>query len=250
MSNFLPPLYSYVVLDTVQAAAADLGIANQQISFGNPKVPIAKWPTLIAGQCYIQASVAETPQVTTLTPTAANSSTYTFFIQQYNINTGETITRYYTYTTAASGDNATSICNAFRSQINADPIIQITATGAATLILTADTGYPIFTVTITATGGGLVQAATTPGVRSKNLQADLARQGITVSGAAYTRWHIEFSNFQGTSNTIAQSQPKVWEAFINEADADSGALVTRITELMQTFASGGTVVDPEILAVV
>jgi hypothetical protein len=244
------PQYNYVVLDTVQALAADVTVANQQISFGNPLVPVCKWPSLMpGGACYLQASVAEVLQVTTLTPVAAASSTYTFIIQQYDIANGVTLSRMYTMTTAAAGDTATTICNFFRTQINADDTMKVVASGAATLILTAETGYPIFVVTITATGGGLTQATGTAGVRSVNTLADLTREGVDVTGAAYYRWHLEFLNYQGNSNTLGVRQYQIWEAFILTGAANRAALTTRLTEIMNTFASGGAVVDPEILAV-
>lgn len=177
----------------------------------------------------ITASVAQTLQVTTLTPVAANNSVYQIMVQQYNFSTGRTYTAMYTYTTAASGDTATTICDAFRSQINNDQNIKIAATGAATLVLTAETGFPVFTVTILQVGGGLTQVTGTPGVVAVGTTAALALQGITVSGAAYTTVHLEYSPVTGQNIKDGVAVASVLDLYLNAAEGDLAAVVAAIT---------------------
>lgn len=242
-------LSSYVILDTVQAAHADLTLDNRIVRFGDPLVKVCDYQSLIPGACSLTVSVAEVLQQTTLTPVAANSSTYSFRITQFNINTGTNIVREYFYTTAAAGDDATSICDALRDQVNADTIIQVTATGAATLILTADAGYPIFTVTILQTGGGFTQATGTAGVRSVNTDADLTRMGITgFTGTAYTNLHLEFYKQVGDLNTIGQGQHWMWDAYVDEGEAQYGDLLTYMEEMMAGVNAGAATTDPNTVS--
>jgi len=229
------------ILDTVQALDADLSVANSWFSVGNPLERKFIYDTLIAGKCYIQAPVAEVLQVTTLTPTAANSSTYAIIIQQYDVANKSWITYTDTYTTAASGDTATTICNYFRNNVNASSQLRITATGAATCILTADTtGYPIFIVTITQTGGGFLQATGTAGVIAVNTQAALALQGITVTNASYSQIHLEFFSQNGETVKNSNNLHSVYDLYINQASANRAALVTAFTEALGNLIIGGT----------
>jgi hypothetical protein len=179
----------------------------------------------------ITPSVAQTLQVVLVTPTATANSVYTLMIQQYNFSTGRTYTGTYTYTTAASGDTATTISNAFKNQINADPNIKIStdAVGAATATLTAEAGFPVFTVTVLSAGGGLTAATTTPGVVAVGTTAALALQGITVSGAAYTTVHLEYSPVTGQNIKDGVAVASVLDLYLNAAEGDLAAVVAAIT---------------------
>lgn len=94
--------------------------------------------------------LAEGLQVVTLTPVAAASSTYQFTITQQNNDTGQLVQIPFSYVSLASGDTATTIGNAFRTLIGLQPSLKITASGTTTLILTAQTGSPNFSVSIVA----------------------------------------------------------------------------------------------------
>jgi hypothetical protein len=143
---------------------------------------------------------------------------------------GTTIIRQYQVTTASSGDTATTICDAFRSLINADPIIHVAATGAATLILTAETGWPQFTVNLQFLGGGLTQVAGTAGVFAVGTLASLALQGITVTNATYYQVHLEFTPIIGDNLKNPIQNMSVWDAYINAGDGDTAALIVTWTE--------------------
>ena len=246
MTNTFPN-QGYLVVNTVQASGADLTLNNGVISFGNPAQTICKY--LDITKASVTASVAEVLQVTTLTPTAAANSVYEILIEQFNPVTGNTMTFQYSYTTAASGDTATTIGNYFRELITADPLIKIAATGTTTLILTAEAGYAQFTVTILQTGGGFTQSTGTAGVVAVGTTAALALQGITVSGAAYTTVHMEWTPVTGATVKTPNGTPFVLDIYLNEADGDTAALTAKFQyTLAGREVSAGGPANPEILA--
>lgn len=223
------PNKTYIVADVYTATSwvMDAGVITWSDPLATNGQVITRYNAITKAS--ITPSVAQTLQVTTLTPVAAANSVYQIMVQQYNFSTGRTYTAMYTYTTAASGDTATTICDAFRSQINNDQNIKIAATGAATLVLTAETGFPVFTVTILQVGGGLTQVTGTPGVVAVGTTAALALQGITVSGAAYTTVHLEYSPVTGQNIKDGVAVASVLDLYLNAAEGDLAAVVAAIT---------------------
>jgi hypothetical protein len=126
---------TYSVLSTIQASAAD--ITQTAGVLGITGCPPMKYSLIRnAGNGYMK-KVTEYVGSITVTPTAANSSTYTLVITQYNAVIGRTVTEQVSYTTAASGDTATTICNAWRAQLALFSDLKVAGTGTATLIITA-----------------------------------------------------------------------------------------------------------------
>jgi hypothetical protein len=242
--NSTYPNQTVIITDIVQALAADLSVVNSVISYGNPLATVCAYEDIRVRTARITAPVAEVLQVTTLTPVNAANSTYTFIIQQYNQTLGSYQTFEYTHTTAASGSSATTISAAFIAAVNADPTVHVTASGAATIILTADAGYAIFIVSITATGGGLTQVTGTAGVRAVGTLASLALQGITVTGSTYTQVHFEYNQPTGFNNKDQVSLRSTFDLYINQAATNRAALVTAWTELLGNLELGA--VTPSI----
>lgn len=87
----------------------------------------------------------EVSGVITITPTAANNTVYTFYINAFSMSTGLPKVATISFTSAASAD-ATSISNQARAIINADTDLSVVASGTATIVLTAKTGQPFFVV--------------------------------------------------------------------------------------------------------
>ena len=225
------PNKTYIVADVYTATswAMAAGVITWSDPLATQGQVITKYNAITKAS--ITPSVTETLQVTTLTPVAANNSVYQFIIQQYNFSTGKTYTGTYTYTTAASGDTATTIGDAFRSQINNDQNIKIAATGTTTLVLTAEAGFPVFTVTILQVGGGLTQVTGTPGVVAVGTPAALALQGITVGAAnTYTTVHIEYSPVTGQNIKDGVSVASVLDLYLEELnEADYPTVLAAIT---------------------
>lgn len=249
MANSIYPNEQYIVLDTIQAAAADLSVANGVYKIGNPLATVCTFKDIVSAK--IQAPVAEVLQVTTLTPVADANSTYSFFITQWNPADGNMRTWEYSHETAASGATATTICDFFRAAINADTTIKIAATGAATLILTAEAGYPIFTVGITNVGGGLIQATGTPGVAAINTVALLTAQGFEgLTGSTYTTVQLNVNQKTGFLLKNQESQYTTWDILISQGAANRAALVTALTETLGNLVIGGVAASIENEALV
>lgn len=236
----------------LQAAAADIVTAAGSITITNMQAfNFVDAPSLSA-----TATVAETVQVTTLTPVAANSSTYTFAVNQYDIANDKMITATFSYTSLPAGDTATTICNAFRAMMPLNTNVQITPSGAATLILTAITRYPIFTITITATGGGFTQATGTPGVRSVGLAADVAlaytKAGLTAPtglAAAYTTYKLKYTqNATPELGNVTRDSLNSHTLYVSTSATNYAAFAARMVEVMAAYAAGGTTSDPLLLA--
>jgi hypothetical protein len=134
------------VLNTIAASAADIVLNNHQLSVtGTPTMDFRK-----IEEVNTLPALNELLAIATVTPTAADSTVFTINIRQYV--GGKLVVVPISYTTAATGDTATTICNAYRAMINANAIaaggqLQVTTSGTATLIITALTGSPLLTVT-------------------------------------------------------------------------------------------------------
>lgn len=243
----LYPKYDYLVINSTDVTSTSWQVVDGLVKIAGQNV--CKYKEL--AKASVTASVAETLQVTTLTPTAAANSTYQIMIQQYNFSTGRTYTGTYTYTTAAAGDTATTIGDYFRAQINADPTLRVVATGTTTLILTAEAGFPVFTVTILSVGGGLTQTTGTPGVVAVGTTAALALKGITVpAGKTYTTVHIEYAPVGGMIIKDPTAPYAMYDLYLDNADADTAALVTVITNNLNGLDNAGTVANPQAISII
>jgi len=181
----------------------------------------------------LQGYVAETLQVTTLTPAAfVAGNVYQLTIGQM-IRGGVVNTVNVEYT-AAAGDTVTTICDALRSivtTLTAAGQIHVTPSGGATLILTAETGNPVFVVS---TISNLTAVATTPGVAAIGKGADLVAQGfqsiseVPVAGTNYDLVIINYSNEVNDLNTIARTQVAQLFLYFNEAGASVAAFRTAL----------------------
>ena len=120
MTNFAAtaPNYSYTFVDTTNGAA-DITVDTSYLLFGSTNAPVCEYKYLIPKACTLTEYLAATLQVTTLPITAVASTTYSFYIQQYNPVTKQVMTRFYPAVSAASGSTNQPIGDDFRDQINA-----------------------------------------------------------------------------------------------------------------------------------
>ena len=249
MANSIQPNEQYIVLDTIQAAAADLSVANGVYKVGNPLQTVCTFKDIVSAK--IQAPVAEVLQVTTLTAVAAANSTYAFYITQLDPSNGNMRTWNYSYETPASGATATTIGDVFRTAINADTTIHIAATGTTTLILTAEAGYPIFYVGITETGGGLTQATGTAGVAAINTVALLTAAGFAgLTGTTYTTIQLNVNQKTGLLMKNQETQNTTWDILISQGATNRAALVTAFTETLGNLVISGVTASIENEALV
>lgn len=166
---------------------------NGEVSIGNGTLTLPSF-AIEDRQAPFQKKVpvAATAQVTTLTITAAASTDYTVSITAKSTLSGSIKTWIFPVTSLASGSTATTIGDSFRTQINATEDCPVTATGTATLILTAVA--PVYTF-----GSG----------QSANISTDPTTAGVVPVGQgdfyndydAYNTWNY----FGVTGNTVSDS---------------------------------------------
>jgi len=129
------------VLNTVTALGTDVSVGSDGI------VNIASVATVDAynvRNVSINLPAAEVPGVITITPTAANSTVYTFYVNGFSKSTGLPKVVNVSFTSAAAA-TATTISTQAKAIINADTDFSVAATGTATIVLTGATGFPFFT---------------------------------------------------------------------------------------------------------
>lgn len=190
---------TYNILDSVAASSADIVLQNGILSItGAPKIPFGR---VMSNES--NPYLTEVREVVTVTPTAANSTAYRMVIKQFNKAVGRDIEEAIEYTTAASGDTATTICNAFRAIIATRPNLKLVASGTTTLVLTATSGYPLMTVTSTA-AGVLAQATTFVNGAGTGLTAQTGLT-LTISSGVVTAPATSHGLTTGMTVTIADS---------------------------------------------
>lgn len=183
-------------------------------------------------------------RVVTVTPTAVASTDYRIILsaekgQTFSNNLPNEVQATFTHTTAASGATATTIADAFRTAINNHPFWggRVVASGTTTLILTAVTGTPIFSVGV---GANLASVVTTAGnVELGAKGADLlatgnfnATVGLPVSGTNYGVFIFETFS---TSEAVMSGAGDVEKNYIYIPSGGSGynaALITALTTLL------------------
>lgn len=249
--------YTYSSLGTagsVQAAAADAVVNDHMLTItGAPVVDVRQVESFT-----VTAAGSGTAQVTTITPTNAASTDFSILVSQ--VVNGVTQSVVLSYQTPASGSSATTICDAWRIQFNSVASkFNITASGTATLILTASATTPSkFTVTQvypSLTSGTMTIVTGTPGVNPVGTYAVLAAQGITtipalLAGQSYTAVEIIYrtSSSAETAGDVTEAR-SVHTVFINEAATNFAALSTRLGEIANGYKAGGTTADPEFIAI-
>jgi hypothetical protein len=105
----------------------------------------------------ILPSLVEVSESILVTPTSATNSSYVLDIAQFVPELGRTVYVNLSHLTPQGGSvTATTICNNWRTELTSydGTGIEVTGTGTATLILTANVGSPLFDVTGYATGTG------------------------------------------------------------------------------------------------
>ncbi len=259
MSNFSYN-FSLGSAGTVTASAADITVANHILNIGATTLaPLPGRQTIDVRQiekAALVTAVAETAAVWTITPTAAASQEFSILITQIINGTPKQLVA--TAYSLASGSTATTICDSLRAVINANTTMKITASGTTTLVLTAQSTFPLIAsvsqVTLGSTPGVFASITnTTPGVAAKGTYAALIAQGVSsdiiVAGQSYSNFRIEYlaASSNDPGGNVSQ-QRNTLNLYINAGATNYAALATRIGEIINAFASGGSVADPEFLA--
>lgn len=236
---------SYSILETLQASAADISLANHVLAITG--CPSFDYRTTSATAW--TAPVAETLQVTTTTPTAANSTYYELTVTQ--LVNGTLVQQILFHTTPASGGTATTICDAFRAQLVTYTGLRITGSGTTTFIMTAQTGSPIFTAV--STGNGTLAVVTgTAGVAAKGTYAALVAAGVSDAVSGHTYYQTTFTykaDAAGTVNGNIETSVNQHTLYVYASATNFAAFSTRMSEVLAAYVAGGTDADPEAIAI-
>lgn len=216
------------VLNTVQDNALDAYVdANGYLNVTG--LPQIKASSAQVNRIDIVSAVAS---VKTVTFTAQNSYTYQILVTGYDAS-NVLVTVPFFYTTAASGETATTIATAFAALINKSAIAPQFASvvGGATLVITSTSANPLGNVTNPTSDANISIANTTQGIEAQGLGADLlaAYGGFTgsssiVSTASYTQWEINLVpklENQGFSTT--ELGLTTYVLLVNSAATSSGS---------------------------
>jgi len=216
------------VLNTVQDNALDAYVdANGYLNVTG--LPQIKASSAQVNRIDIVSAVAS---VKTVTFTAQNSYTYQILVTGYDAN-NVLVTVPFFYTTAASGETATTIANGFAALINRSAIAAQFASvaGGSTLVITSTTANPLGNVTNPTSDANISIANTTQGIEAQGYGADLitAYSGFTgassiVSTASYTQWEINLVpklENQGFSTT--ELGLTTYVLLVNSAATSSGS---------------------------
>jgi hypothetical protein len=239
MSSIQP---QYLVLNDPAAADVTYGVGTKGLmTLGQGANATSPIKVLNITSTPLQDYVAETLQVTTLTPaTVATGNVYQLTIGQM-IRGGVVNTVNVEYT-AAAGDDATAVCTALKSivtTLTAAGQIQVTPTGSATLILTAVTGYPVF---VASTISNLTAVTGTPGVAAVGKGADLVAQGfqsiseVPVAGTNYDLVIINYGSEVNDANTISRLQVNQLYIYYKENGATAAAFRTALSTALYPVA--------------
>ena len=129
------------VLNSVAALGADAVASGGNLQVAGLTIPIRN----IRPNSTIQAYVAETLQVTTVTPTSANSTVFSLTIVGQSTLDGRNKEWTVTVTSAVSA-SATTICTQLKAGFNAYTDIPVTFGGIATLVCTGVSGNAKFSI--------------------------------------------------------------------------------------------------------
>lgn len=243
------PNSQYLVINSTDVTATSWVLANGVISINSQNV--CKYNAV--KKASVTAAVAETPQASNiLVNTATSNSVYQIIIQQFNPYTTRTMTQTFTYTSDSTATLA-EIVAGLKTQIDAATAagqLFITTGGASpNITLTAVAGYTLFTVTVIQ--GDMTASITTPGVVAVGTTAALALKGITVpAGKSYTTVHLEYSPVTGMNIKDDVNLYSVYDLYLDQADAQTAALVTVITNNINGLDNAGAVANPEAIAII
>jgi|NOAtaT_6_FD_contig_111_550296_length_1995_multi_3_in_0_out_0_2 hypothetical protein len=223
-------LQSTSVINSPQAASADLSVNGGVINVTtvDNQFPAVRYSNIRTGGAGAVLFTGEQLQVTTVAFSAANNATYKLSVSQ--IINGEAVNRTFFYT-SDSNATAAEICAAFVAQINASEV-KITASGSGSpLTLTAQAGYPIFTVTLVANFTS--QTTGTAGIAAAYTGDQLIALGVAnaLSGTDYNYWNFTYVRDLVSNNTLAKGEELEHTLFI-AAGTDGDALAASILGML------------------
>jgi hypothetical protein len=216
------------VLNTLQDNALDAYVdANGNLNVTG--LPQVKASSAQVNRIDVVSAVAS---VKTVTFTAQNSYLYSILVTGYDAS-NTLVSIPFFYSSAASGDTATTIATAFAALINKSAIAPQFASvvGGSTLVITSTSANPLGNVTNPSSDPNISIANTTQGIEAQGYGADLlvAYGGFSGSSAisstaSYTQWEINLVpklETQGFSTT--ELGLTTYVLLVNTSPTSSGA---------------------------
>ena len=218
----------YKVYDAGTAIGAEADqFALAKVEFGGTADASIRWEGIpvkdVSGVQKIAAVAADVAWTETYTPatfTVGNE----FYLTVMYPDSKQTIRKVFKHI-AVAGDTATTVCNAFRSAINADDTLPITGTGTTTLVLTADvagTGInPIVTVGATAASTFAASALTTDAQRTDAAYFASKFSGVSAAdfGSAtddYIAYIVSYTELVSSADGVVHAK-RMAAAFVDGA---------------------------------
>jgi hypothetical protein len=223
----------YLVLNTVQAAGADVVTSRGRVLIGAGANITPSIEAALAELLTEKTGVAATAQVQTVTvATATAGQSYGYTITFKDSLSGEYITRTVMYE-AVTGDTTTTIATALTAIVNAllsaGAVDLASCTSAAAVIThTAKVTNPLFTIEALTTGI-TVAAPSTPGVVPIGQGANLLAEGfqtisaVPVSGNSYDMMILNYAIPISDGNTQKRDQFAQLYIYYNNSDGTIAA---------------------------
>ena len=245
---------TYSILNTIQAAAADLSIAARVL--GITGAPRLNYPSIAS---MVQTNYnAETLQIATVAYTVANNTTYSFSLKQ--IVNGNILHDTVTYT-SDSNATAAEIAAAISNIVTARGF-KITPSGVASPVtLTAQAGYPVFTIV------GILNTTVvvgTPGVEANGTAAKVtalvaglnATSSVAISSTGtYRQYAFTFEDAMSASfGVVGREAARQHWLFVDESATNFAAFnIGLVTNVLNGYTINlgvaNTTVEPEVFSV-
>lgn len=253
--------YQWIVLESVSASSGVVFAKNRIMYVDGNK--FFKYddvqPNTIVKETAITSATAGVITFT-VGATPGNSATYTLqFYQPIPSSSTQSTTnnglKTYTVVTPATGTpTATTVADQFRLLFTAEGTTYVTATGTATLIITANTNFPIITGGAwfrDGSGTASTVTQTTQGIAIRGTGALLKTiGGPTTMGDAtnYTIYYkLSFENI-GETNTMRVNQGWPTVIALAESGTNYSTAITAIDLYLDAY-SAGTTFDTETVSV-
>lgn len=223
----------YLVLNTVQAAGADVVASRGRVLIGAGANITPSLEASLADSLTEKTGVAAVAQVQTVTvATATAGQNYGYSITFKDPLSGEYVNRPVMYE-AVTGDTTTTIATALTAIVNAllgSGAVDLASCSSAAAVIThtAKTTNPLFTI-VALTTGLTVAAPSTAGVVARGQGADLLAEGfqtiseVPVSGTSYDMMILNYAISISDGNTQKRDQFAQLYIYYNNSDGTKAA---------------------------
>lgn len=210
------------VLGTVAANSADISVSGGQVTMAG----ITNIPFEASKFIAVVTPSAGTAGVASIAYSFANSTNYTFTMQQYIPSFGTWLTRTFNYTSPSSGTTDAGMATLIKNWITNNGFYTTNAGAASPVTATASASYPLL---VAYSGNNVTVTMTTPAAPAVGNYDDLVNNfGVpaasVVSGNYYDRYQINTPVLSGNGNGNSTNTMTVTRyIFVNRGTSASAA---------------------------